>query len=107
MFASRYRFSHRSSLRRYPALFLLYLAIRGAVVATPCYAGPPMPRSGVATGQLVNALAAHAIGPSEPSGRVVDVAVVQDDSKRIFVATATGGLWKTVDQGSYWSSIFE
>jgi len=37
------------------------------------------------------------VGPSVMSGRVVDVAVVEDT---MYVAYATGGLWKSVNHGT-------
>ena len=39
------------------------------------------------------------IGPASPSGRVDDLAVLESNPAIFYVATATGGLWKTVNQG--------
>ena len=45
------------------------------------------------------------LGPTNISGRVTDVAVVTPRGKSytIYVATATGGLWKTENEGVTWS----
>ena len=40
------------------------------------------------------------IGPATPSGRIDDFAVLESNPAIFGVATATGGLWKTVNQGT-------
>ncbi|MCJ7487236.1 MAG: hypothetical protein MUQ25_13885, partial [Candidatus Aminicenantes bacterium] len=49
------------------------------------------------------------IGPTNISGRVTDVAVVAPKGKNytIYVATASGGIWKTENEGTTWAPIFE
>jgi photosystem II stability/assembly factor-like uncharacterized protein len=47
------------------------------------------------------------IGPSLTSGRVADVAVPEGDPDTVYVATATGGLWKTVNHGTTWQPVFD
>jgi photosystem II stability/assembly factor-like uncharacterized protein len=49
------------------------------------------------------------LGPNNISGRSIDVAVVAPKGKAytIYVATATGGLWKTVNEATTWEPIFE
>jgi photosystem II stability/assembly factor-like uncharacterized protein len=49
------------------------------------------------------------IGPKNVSGRVTDVAVVTPKGKSytIYVATASGGIWKTENEGTTWTPIFE
>jgi photosystem II stability/assembly factor-like uncharacterized protein len=49
------------------------------------------------------------IGPTNVSGRVTDVAVVTPKGKNytIYAATASGGIWKTENEGTTWSPIFE
>ncbi|MBE3110753.1 MAG: hypothetical protein IMZ46_09625 [Acidobacteria bacterium] len=49
------------------------------------------------------------IGPTNVSGRVTDVAVVAPKGKNytIYVATASGGVWKTENEGTTWIPIFE
>ena len=56
---------------------------------------------------LFAALPARNIGPANMGGRIVDLAVVESDPKTIYVAPATGGLWKTVDNGDTWHPIFD
>lgn len=47
------------------------------------------------------------VGPTATGGRVVDIAVDPNDDHHIFVASAAGGLWETVNNGTTWNCIFE
>ncbi len=49
------------------------------------------------------------LGPTNVSGRVTDVAVVSPVNKNytIYVATASGGVWKTVNEGTTWETVFD
>jgi photosystem II stability/assembly factor-like uncharacterized protein len=48
------------------------------------------------------------IGPTNFSGRATAVAVADKDGhRRIYAAYATGGVWKTDDNGASWQSIFD
>lgn len=47
------------------------------------------------------------IGPALPSGRVVDFAVDPTDRARYFVATASGGVWRTENSGTTWTPVFD
>ena len=49
------------------------------------------------------------VGPTNISGRVTDVAVVTPKGKAytIYVASASGGVWKTENEGTTWTPIFE
>jgi photosystem II stability/assembly factor-like uncharacterized protein len=49
------------------------------------------------------------LGPTNVSGRVTDVAVVAPKGKNytIYVAAASGGIWKTENEGTTWTPIFE
>ena len=46
------------------------------------------------------------IGPAVMSGRIVDLAVVEMDPQLFYVASATGGLWKTTNNGVTFTSLF-
>ncbi|MDH5589869.1 MAG: hypothetical protein OEZ37_07460, partial [Gemmatimonadota bacterium] len=52
------------------------------------------------------ALAPREIGPATVSGRIVDLAVVEADPKVFYVASATGGVWKTTDNGVRFTPVF-
>ncbi|MGZ7066004.1 MAG: WD40/YVTN/BNR-like repeat-containing protein, partial [Candidatus Aminicenantales bacterium] len=49
------------------------------------------------------------LGPNNVSGRVTDVAVATPKGKNytIYVAAASGGVWKTENEGTTWAPIFE
>jgi photosystem II stability/assembly factor-like uncharacterized protein len=47
------------------------------------------------------------IGPATPSGRIDDFAVLESNPAVFYVATATGGLWKTVNQGTTFTTVFD
>jgi photosystem II stability/assembly factor-like uncharacterized protein len=49
------------------------------------------------------------IGPTNVSGRVIDVAAVSPYSRHltIYAASATSGLWKTVNDGTSWEPIWD
>ena len=57
----------------------------------------------------------RSIGPAVTSGRVVDFAVPEGPKSQIggrlgelfYVASASGGVWKTVNGGTTWESIFD
>jgi len=49
------------------------------------------------------------LGPTNVSGRMTDVEVVAPKGKNytIYVAGASGGVWKTVNEGTTWEPVFE
>jgi len=49
----------------------------------------------------------RAIGPWTFSGRITDLAVPKGQSRTYYVATATGGLWKTEDSGISFKPVFD
>ena len=59
------------------------------------------------TAAELGGLRLRSIGPASMSGRVVDMDVVESDPYTMYVAGATGGLWRTTDNGVTWTSIFD
>jgi photosystem II stability/assembly factor-like uncharacterized protein len=47
------------------------------------------------------------VGTAMPSGRIARFAVHPTDQRIIYAASASGGLWKTVNAGATWTPIFE
>jgi hypothetical protein len=47
------------------------------------------------------------IGPANMSGRIVDIAVVEADPAIFYAASATGGLWKTTDNGTTFAPVLQ
>src|SRR5581483_1482765 len=52
-------------------------------------------------------LKARSIGPAVMGGRIQDIEVDPRDPSTIYVAAATGGIWKTTNHGVTWAPIFE
>lgn len=57
--------------------------------------------------QDYSALSFRSLGPATTSGRVADMAVDPNNHDVWFVATASGGVWKTVNHGLTFSSLFD
>jgi photosystem II stability/assembly factor-like uncharacterized protein len=49
----------------------------------------------------------RSIGPAFTSGRVIGFAVDPNNAARYFVAAASGGVWKTVNNGTTWTPVFD
>ncbi|MEO5588728.1 MAG: hypothetical protein ABIS03_04010, partial [Gemmatimonadaceae bacterium] len=49
----------------------------------------------------------RSIGPANMSGRVTDIEVDPRNSKVFYVATAAGGIWKTVNAGTMFFPLFD
>jgi len=47
------------------------------------------------------------IGPANMGGRVVDIEAVEGNFASVFVASASGGVWKSVNAGTTWEPIFD
>jgi photosystem II stability/assembly factor-like uncharacterized protein len=53
------------------------------------------------------ALTFRSIGPANMSGRFVDMDVVESNPYTMYVASATGGIFRTTDNGITWAPVFE
>ena len=49
----------------------------------------------------------RAIGPAVTSGRIADIAVDPTRRSRWYVASASGGVWKTENAGTSWTPVFD
>src|SRR5436853_1385216 len=54
-----------------------------------------------------NGLKFRSIGPAFTSGRVIGFAVEPNNPAHFFVASASGGVWKTVNDGTTWTPVFD
>jgi len=54
-----------------------------------------------------NGLRFRSIGPAFTSGRVIGFAVEPNNPSHFFVASASGGVWKTVNDGTTWTPVFD
>lgn len=49
----------------------------------------------------------RSIGPANMQGRIADVAGIPSPSKTFFAAAATGGIWKSTNNGATWRPVFD
>src|ERR1044072_2556423 len=66
----------------------------------------PRPKEPMST-PTFNGLKFRSIGPAFTSGRVVGFAVDPTNASRYYVAVASGGVWKTVNNGTTWTPVFD
>jgi len=52
-------------------------------------------------------LRARNIGPAATSGRITSLAVVDDNPRVLYVGTAGGGVWKSVNAGTTFTPVFD
>ena len=55
----------------------------------------------------LSGLTFRSIGPSITGGRIIDIAVNPNDISVYYVASGNGGLWKTINRGITFSTIFD
>lgn len=56
---------------------------------------------------LISGLKWRSIGPAWCSGRIADFAVNPKNTKEYYVGVASGGVWKTLNNGTTWKPIFD
>ena len=49
----------------------------------------------------------RSVGPERQGGRVIDIARPRNQPNVLYVAYATGGLWRTEDDGNTWTPLFD
>lgn len=80
---------------------LILTAAAGILVMTP------IGRAGELSGDLLKVFEYRAIGPTRQGGRYVDFAVPEGRPYTFYAATATGGLWKSTDNGITYECVFQ
>jgi photosystem II stability/assembly factor-like uncharacterized protein len=78
-----------------PCLQAMVVALAAPVAAQP------------APGDLVRDLRWRNIGPANMSGRISDIEALDHDFTKVLVATASGGVYKSVNAGTTWEPIFD
>ena len=64
-----------------------------------------MPAQDVSTDDIMKSFSFRALGPARQNGRILHVAVNEKDPYTFYIAPSTGGLWKTVNNGTTFQSI--
>lgn len=85
-------------------LWMVLALIGAASVPIPAQSGAQPAQS---SGQLVDTIRFREIGPTRQGGRYVDFAVDENNPRVFYAATATGGLWKTVNNGITFTPVFD
>jgi photosystem II stability/assembly factor-like uncharacterized protein len=83
---------------------VLALAVLVPAVETPKKKAPAGPAW---SEDLLRGIAARTIGPTRESGRFVDFAVPLQNKHTFYAASASGGLWKTTNNGQTFEALFE
>ncbi|MEW6322940.1 MAG: hypothetical protein AB1635_17870 [Acidobacteriota bacterium] len=81
-----------------------------ALAALPSSPTPPLAAQSAQASLQARDLAGlrlRNIGPATMSGRMVDMDVVESDPYVMYVASATGGVFRTRDNGVTWEAVFE
>lgn len=68
---------------------------------------PATPPESVFTAAMVSDLAWRNLGPVNPMGRVTDIEVHPQRQRTWLVGTGGGGVWKTDNAGTTWTSVFD
>ncbi len=80
--------------------------MRPAVTRFLCLVAPALLSAQTPSTALTEGLRFRTIGPAAMSGRFVDLAVMESAPHVLYAASSTGGLWKTTNNGTSWSALF-
>ncbi len=85
-----------------------FIARAGSVLLGVLALSPSSGASAQALGSDdLSALHPRSIGPAVTGGRVHDVEAVPSDPSTMYVASASGGLWKSTNRGHTWKNVFD
>jgi len=88
-------------------LLLAWLLLTGTLVQAQRKTNAQEKGDTLITSSLVNGLKFRSIGPAWASGRIGDFAVNPENPKEYYVAVASGNVWKTTNNGTTWTPIFD
>ncbi len=98
-------------LHRFTRLALPLVAIPFLVATvTPQQQQPPVPAQQVINAPddpLLAPFRFRSIGPASMGGRIDDVEVAASDSSIIYAGYAVGGVWKSENNGTTWTPVFD
>jgi len=84
--------------------------MRRSLLVTLAALGLSLPLGAAVDPSLLAGLKARSIGPAAMSGRIAAIAVSESSAANpgiVYVGTATGGVWKSVNGGLTWQPIFD
>ena len=83
------------------------LLLVGAVAALALAPAPVAGQTAPVAPDDLRAFEPRPVGPAVTGGRVTDLEGVPDDPSTLYVATASGGLWKTTNGAHSWTPLFD
>ena len=101
--------SSRRAWRVAPAVLPAHALAALAALAAAAFAQAPgsLAAQQAITSDDLAAFSARHVGPAVTGGRIHDVEALAEDPSTIYVATASGGLWKSVNRGITWTNLWE
>jgi photosystem II stability/assembly factor-like uncharacterized protein len=88
---------------RVPSLILATAVWIGAFVVN----APAAPADQAGSVDKLKNLEFREIGPATMGGRIDDFAVLESSPNVVYVGTASGGVWKTTNNGTTWEPVFD
>src|SRR5215207_2296993 len=88
-----------------PSLFLVHRLASSAVIATLSIIAPS--RSSAQRLTWPDSTSWRHLGPAAFGGRIDDVEAVADDPRIIFVGAASGGVFRSVNNGVTWEPVLD
>lgn len=86
-------------------VLVLFLCLYGSLIAQEKTKNQERNENEVES--VISGLEFRSIGPAYTSGRIADFAVNPDNHSEYFVAVASGNVWKTTNNGTTWTPVFE
>lgn len=96
--------NYHSMIRRLTTLFLVILLFAPQLQAQR---GKKAPAADTIKSEVFSSLKWRGIGPAFTSGRISDLAINPDNPSEYYVGSASGHIWKTVNNGTTYSPIFD
>jgi hypothetical protein len=87
------------TIRKYSGPFIFFVVLLCLIAGKAA--------SQIVSEDILKAVHYRSIGPTRQSGRFVDFAVYDKNPAVFYAALASGGLWKTVNNGITFESIFD
>ncbi|MDE2677708.1 MAG: hypothetical protein OXI76_07360 [Gemmatimonadota bacterium] len=83
------------------------LAVPAALCAAAALTAPTPSTAQTPLETAISHLQYRELGPALMGGRIADLAVVESKPQIFYIATGTGGVWKTENHGTSWTPLFD
>lgn len=99
--------SKRTNIALFLACSLIFSSLTTLAQGFQGNQPPPKPPINPSDDPLLRGFVWRSIGPASMGGRIDDIEGVDGNPYIIYVGFATGGVWKTVNNGTTWEPIFD